>query len=81
MRMARGDRVMSFQTMRYKRVFSVGEKLSTASMLRLIQGRRNADLAKKTAKDLSRLLMPEVIRPSEKAALARNQMWELWYNC
>ena len=71
MRIARGESVMSFQTTRYKRVLSSGERFKTASTLRLIHGRRKADLPIATTKGFKRLLMPEKNLPSKIAALAR----------
>ena len=64
MRMARGDSAMSFQTSRYKRFLSSGERFNTASTLRLIQGRRSADLPTATTKGFNRLLTPLSSRPS-----------------
>ncbi len=71
MRIARGESAMSFQTSRYKRFLSSGERFNTARTLRLIHGRRKADLPRATTIGFKRLLRPENNRPSETAALAR----------
>lgn len=71
MRIARGESAISFQTRRYKRFLSSGELFNTARTLRLIHGRRNADLPMATTTGFSRLLKPENNLPSATAALAR----------
>lgn len=71
MRIARGDSVMSFQTIRYKRVFSLGERFSTARTLRLIHGLRRADLPTATTTGFNRRLTPENTLPSANIALTR----------
>ncbi len=71
MRLARGESAMSFHTSRYKRFLSSGELFNTARTLRLIQGRRNADLPMETTMGFKRLLKPENNLPSETAALVR----------
>ena len=76
MRIARGESAISFQTSRYKRFLSSGELFNTARTLRLIQGRRNADLPMATTIGFSRLLKPENTLPSATTALARRQKWQ-----
>ena len=71
MRIARGESAISFQTSRYKRFLSSGELFNTARTLRLIQGRRKADLPMATTTGFSRLLKPENNLPSMTAAVAR----------
>jgi hypothetical protein len=71
MRIARGDSAMSFHTSRYNRFFKCGELFSTASTLRLIQGRRSAALPTATTKGFKRLLTLGIILPSKITALAR----------
>jgi hypothetical protein len=71
MRIARGDSVMSFQTILYKRVFSSGVRFSKAKTLLLIHERRKADFPKVTIIGFKRLLMPEKSLPSAIAAFAR----------
>ena len=70
-RIDRGESAISFQTSRYKRFLSSGELFSTAKTLRLIQGRRNADLPTATMVGFKRLLTPENNLPSAMAVLAR----------
>lgn len=62
---------MSFQTKRYKRFFKCGERFNTARTLRLIQGRRKADLPMATTMGFKRLLTPENNLPSMITAFAR----------
>jgi hypothetical protein len=71
MRIARGESAISFQTSRYKRFLSSGELFNIAKTLRLIQGRRNADLPMATMMGFKRLLTPENNLPSATTALAR----------
>ena len=71
MRIARGASEMSFQTRRYKRFFSCGERFNRARTLRLIQGRRKADFPVAIRMGFKRLLMPESSLPSDRTAFAR----------
>ncbi len=68
MRIARGASAISFQTSRYKRFFSSGERFNTAKTLRLTQGRRNADLPIEITMGFKRRLSPENNLPSEITA-------------